>query len=554
MKSDSSLISKGPCGACGSSDGNASYSDGHTYCFVCEAYGHADGATPSSSRKPKVAADIFYSGDFQALRKRGISEETCRKFGYKVGTLGDGRTVQVAPYYRDGVVVGTKVRPADKDGIFSTGDMGEVELFGQSVWGSGGRCVVVTEGEIDAMSVSEVQANKWPVVSIPKGAKDAAKSVARNLAWLCTFETVVLMFDMDEHGAKAAAECAPLFPPGKCKVASLARKDPNELLQAGEGAQIVSAIWQAKPYRPDGIVRMEDIFEEMIRDPEQGLPWWSDKLTEATFGRRYGEVYGFGAGTGIGKTDFLTQQIQFDVDVLNQPVGLFFLEQKPAETGKRIAGKFASKCFHVPDGSWTREELIEAATRLKEDDRLHFYDNFGSADWDVIAANIRFMVHDSGVRIFFLDHLTALADTANEKESLEGIMKAMAMLAQELGIIIHFVSHLTTPDGTPHEEGGRVAIRHFKGSRAIGFWSFFMFGLERNQQHEDERWRSITLFRVLKDRFTGRSTGKVIHLGYDSTKGRLFQTEPPGDDDGPRGGFQDETPRLTQEWSDDIPF
>jgi twinkle protein len=54
-------------------------------------------------------------------------------------------------------------------------------------------------------------------------------------------------------------------------------------------------------------------------------------------------------------------------------------------------------------------------------------------------------------------------------------MKEMAALANELQIIILFVSHLTTPEGKPHEEGGRVTIRHFKGSRAIGFWSHFMF-------------------------------------------------------------------------------
>jgi twinkle protein len=53
-------------------------------------------------------------------------------------------------------------------------------------------------------------------------------------------------------------------------------------------------------------------------------------------------------------------------------------------------------------------------------------------------------------------------------------------------VMLTFVSHLATPEGKPHEEGGRVMIRHFKGSRAIGFWCHFMFGLERNQQDQDD--------------------------------------------------------------------
>ena len=36
---------------------------------------------------------------------------------------------------------------------------------------------------------------------------------------------VVLMFDMDEPGREAAAECAPLFSPGKCAIAELPVKD-----------------------------------------------------------------------------------------------------------------------------------------------------------------------------------------------------------------------------------------------------------------------------------------------------------------------------------------
>lgn len=342
-------------------------------------------------------------GEYRDLKARKITEDTCRKFGYVVGTDRSGKLVQAAPYYdEDRNLVGQKVRDAEKNFTF-IGSMKTAVLFGQHLWPAGGRRVVITEGEIDAMSVSQVQGNKWPVVSIPNGAQGAKKSLSKNIEWLNSFEEVVLMFDMDEPGLAAMAECVSLFPSGKAKTTSLPRKDANEMLKAGEGDQIVQAIWNAKAYRPDGIVKLSDIKEEVLRDPEVGLPWFIPRLTELTYGRRWGEVYGFGAGTGIGKTDLFTQQIQFDVLELNQKVGLFFLEQKPAETAKRVAGKFAGKCFHIPDGSWTKEELAQVIDRLEEDDRISFYDSFGSAEWDVIASSIRYMAHSEGVRIFYLD-------------------------------------------------------------------------------------------------------------------------------------------------------
>ncbi|MRN66390.1 toprim domain-containing protein [Brucella sp. 10RB9213] len=549
MTDDSSFIRKESCPSCGSRDNLARYSDGHAYCFGCEHYEPGEGSeNPSPKSKATKMLDPI-RGEVAALKARGITEETCRKFGYLVGRNRDDKLVQAAPYYdAEGNLVAQKTRDADKN--FSViGSMKEALLFGQQLWPSGGRRVVITEGEIDAMSVSQAQGNKWPVVSIPNGAQGAKKSLSKHLEWLNTFQEVVLMFDGDEPGRNATLECLALFPAGKAKVATLPRKDANEHLKAGEADQIVQAIWNAKVHRPDGIVKLSDIMEEVLRDPEMGLPWFIPRLTEITYGRRWGEVYGFGAGTGIGKTDLFTQQIQYDVLELGQKVGLFFLEQKPAETAKRVAGKFAGKTFHIPDGSWTKDELSEVIEKLDQDDRLSFYDSFGSADWDVIAGAIRFMAHSEGVRIFYLDHLTALADPEKEKESLEVVMKDMAMLAQELNIIIHFISHLATPEGKPHEEGGRVMIRHFKGSRSIGFWSFFMFGLERDQQHEDERWRSITTFRVLKDRYTGRATGEVIYLGYDRASGKLFETKPPEDDS--NKPFKDET-RSTDD--DEIPF
>jgi twinkle protein len=467
-------------------------------------------------------SDGLIYGEVQSLTKRGISEDTCRKFGYSIGKDKNGKTAQIAPYYDGNEMVAQKLRYPDKTFKF-IGEPKRAGLFGQQLWGNGGKMIVITEGEIDCMTVSQLQGNKWPVVSIANGAQSAKKAIQQSLEWLEAFESVILMFDMDEPGRKAAEDCAPLFSPGKCKIATLPFKDANECLTNGKGAEVISAIWNAKEYRPDGLVSVDELLEEVEKPIEVGLPWCFDILTKATYGRRYGEIYAVGSGTGVGKTDFLTQQIAFDVDH-GYSVGCLFLEQKPVETIKRIAGKAAGKRFHVPDGSWEMDELKKYVGRLKG--KVTMYDSFGSTEWELVSSKIRFMAISLGIRIFYLDHLTAMADTADEKGSLEQIMKEMAGIANELSIIIVFVSHLTTPEGKSHEEGGRVTIRHFKGSRAIGFWSYFMFGLERDQQADDETIRQTTTFRVLKDRYTGQATGLTFPLSYDKSTGRLIEGEP----------------------------
>nr|WP_246505611.1 toprim domain-containing protein [Coralloluteibacterium stylophorae] len=541
------MIGKGPCEDCGSSDACASYSDGHTFCFSCGVHHKGEGATPSPAASAPKAKGEFLRGEAKALAKRGITEETCRKYGYLTGDH-NGKTVQIANYRRDGQLVAQKVRykpkPDGKKDMSVRGDLKGAGLYGQHLW-EPGRRVVITEGEIDALTVAQVLNLRWPVVSVPNGAQGAAKAIKAEIEWLEQFESVVLMFDMDEPGQEAVAECVRLFSPGKCKVAQLPRKDPNEMLQAGDTEGIVTAIWQAQTYRPDGIVGFSDLRDRALKPVEQGLPWPWDRMNDLTYGRRYGEVYFLGAGTGVGKTDVFTEIIAYTAVDLGEKCGLFYLEQPPVETAKRVAGKLAGKRFHVPDGSWTAEELTEAFDRAAATGNLHLYDHFGSTEWDVILSKMRYLAVNEGVKHFFLDHLTALAAEAeDEKKALEEIMAQIAGFAQEHEVCFYGISHLATPEKGSHEEGARVTIRQFKGSRAIGFWSHFMFGLERDQQAEDPIRRSTTTFRFLKDRLTGQSVGEVMYLRYDTTTGRLSEAPPPSDDDA--SGFPDE--------GDDAPF
>jgi twinkle protein len=523
-QTEAEFLFHAPCDDCGSSDAKGVYDDGHTFCFACET--HTKGTGEEAPAAKKRAKNLLPMGDFRALLSRKITQETCQHLGYFV-TRWKGQTVQVACYYNEhNEMVAQKLRTKDKDFVWIGEAKGrDVLPFGAHAWPHTGRKIVVTEGEIDALSMSQVQGNKWPVVSIPTGAgAGVRKYFARHREYFDGFEEVVLMFDMDEPGREAAEAAAEVL--GKrAKVAMLPLKDPNEMLVEGRTDELVTAMWKAKDYRPENIVEIGELKDSVIREPQWGLSWPYPRLTEATFGIRLGELYALGAGTGAGKTDFFAETVAHMVQEHGVPVGVFSLEQEPRETATRLLGKFARRPFHVPDGSWTLEEL-EAAweEHLKDHPDIFFYDSFGINEWERIRSKIEYLRDAHDVRYFFIDHLTAMAAWQDdERKALEKIMADLGGLVKQVPITIFFVSHLATPDGLPHEEGGRVKVRHFKGSRSIGFWSHYMFGMERNQQAEDEVERTITTFRILKDRYTGRSTGKVITMGYDFETGTLFE-------------------------------
>lgn len=456
--------------------------------------------------------------------------ETCRKYGYQV-ILWGGQPAQACDARdRDGNYIAQKVRTPDKS-FYVNGKLSDT-LIGCHLF-SGGKKIVITEGEIDMLTMSQVQGNKWPVVSLPLGAKSAKKTIAANLDYLANFEEIILCFDMDDPGQEAATLAAELLVDMNVKIMKLPLKDPNDMLLAGRVEELLSAMWNAEEFRPDGLVDIDVLFDEACEEIEKGLPWFMDALTKATYGRRPGELYGLGAGTGMGKTDWFTQQIAYDIYDLDLPTAVFYLEQAPKETLRRIVGKQVGEALHVPAEHRTRDYLMETMRpcRKKTIKNLQLYDNFGIASWARLKSKLIYLAA-KGYKSVYIDHLTALATGGDrdEKAELENIMADMASVGKRYGLIIHFISHLTTPEGKPHEEGGRVSIRQFKGSRAIGFWSYFLFGLERDQQSDDEEVRNTTLFRVLKDRFTGQSTGLVIPLGYDRSSGRLFEKpEAPGD-------------------------
>lgn len=535
QQEESTLLHKGPCEFCGSSDARAVYTDGHSFCFACtpedawkagEDY-QGDGAKgrPTGARAEGTLSFSEKSGRYAALPKRGIQENICKQYGYWLGTL-KGTTHQIANYYGDdGSVVAQKVRNASKE-FFIAGAMPKDALFGKHLW-SGGKKLVITEGEIDCLTVAQLQGGKYPVVSIPRGAKDAKKTLAANMDWLNGFHEIILMFDMDKDGRDAAMECAEILPAGKVYVAKLPLKDANACIMDGQSAAVIDQIWNAEKFVPDGVVSARSL-KRRIKEKKaiEPLPFVAPfKLREMTKDVRPGEVILVTSGSGSGKSTFVRQNVHNWFALHSVKVGVAMLEESVEETVQDIVGlEMGVRVRQDPD-RYTEEQFDETFDRLfPEDgtDKLFLYDAFAESAEDRLLARLAYMVDVEGCQVIVLDHISivvsAMDGENDERKMIDRLMTKLKSFAKAKAVVMVAICHLKNPEkGKPHEEGRAVSATDLRGSGGLRQLSDTIIAVERNQQGSNP---NMILFRILKCRFTGE-TGPAGYMEYIKYTGRL---------------------------------
>jgi len=515
-----SFIRHEPCEKCGSKDNLAVYDDDSTYCFTPGCNNRSGGS--SSQMSNEVQRMDLIEIDYIPLTKRGLSIETCKKWGYGSGSF-KGTPVQVANY-RDnkGVLRAQKLRDAKKSFRW-LGDPKSINLFGEHLWETNGKRVVVCEGEIDALSVSQILDNKWPVVSIPNGAASAPKAITKSLEWLETFQEIVLCFDQDEAGRAAANACAPLISPGKCKIVhGLPEKDPNDCIIKGKHKELNQALWEAKTFRPDGVVSGNELWDHIIKQ-DSG---WSVEYPWAGFntsllGMRGGELVTLTAGTGIGKSS-VCRELCYQLIKDGHKVGYIALE----ESVKKTAECLMALHLNVPYtnlGSIPEDARKQAFDEVLGNGNIVLYDHWGSQDPARLLGQVRYMCKSLGCQFIFIDHLSILVsalEEGDERRMIDNTMTKLRSLVEETGSHCVLVSHLKRPDGRGHEEGATTSLSQLRGSHAIAQLSDAVIGCERNQQDQLEA-RNTTI-RVLKNRFSG-TTGVCATLEYNPSTGRLVE-------------------------------
>ena len=526
-KQSAKFVKHTSCDNCGSSDARALYDNGTSYCFRCNSYDSGDLTSSSNvtplTRKVKM---LDIPGLFKSIPDRGITQSTCEKYSVKIA---DGK--HYYPYTDEyNNTVAAKVRTVETKQFSIQGDFTKAVLFGQNLFHKGGKYVTVCEGEIDALSVFQMTGSQWPVVSIRNGAQAALKDCKAQFEWLDSFDNIVICFDSDEPGKKAANEVAELFG-NKAKIVKhlTGYKDANEYLVAGASKEFVNEWWKAETYIPDGIVNAADLWE-VVSTPEKPAealyPWKG--LNKLLYGLRPAELITITAGSGLGKSQFLREILYSLIRNTEWKIGAMFLEESVKKTARSIMSVHANKMLHLPDTPVTDAELHEAFDATLGTGRVFLFDHFGSMDLDNVLNRIRYMAKALDCKVIFVDHISIIVsgqDLNDERKAIDNLMTKLRTLVQELEITLFCVSHLRRPNGNAgHEDGQAVSLSQLRGSGAIAQLSDAVVTLERNSMAEDENERHTTKVAVAKNRFNG-FTGPACHLRFDTVTGRMIELE-----------------------------
>jgi len=541
MSVESTFVQHEACPSCGSSDNLARYSDGHAVCFSggCNHYEHGKGQIGQAVQK-KPTRLLEMTGVVAAIPDRRINQETAKRYGVTVEYGTDGKiTKHHYPYFdKDtGTATGTKVRIVENKQFYATGGFDNAGLFGQQAFKSGGKYITVTEGEADAMAVNEMFDGKWPAVSIRSGAAGAAKDIKASLEWLETFDHVVICFDNDKAGQESAKSVLNLFTPNKAKNVTLPMKDAGDMLVARKVSDFVKEWWNAKAFRPDGIVSGLDTWDLLQEKRDvKSIPYPWECLNAFTYGFRPQELVTITSGSGMGKSQIMRELEYYLLKNTEDNIGILALEEDIPKTTLGIMSMEANKLLHVPE--------VRAGVSIEEErgywertfglDKVHLLDHWGSTSEDDLLGRIRYMAKGLDCKWIILDHLSIVVsdqENGDERKAIDSIMTNLRKIVQETGVGLFLVSHLRRPSGSKaHEDGGKISLGELRGSAAIAQLSDIVIGLERDQQHADPTTRNTTCVRVLKNRFVGL-TGPACYLYYDEESGRMIETSCPTGDE-----------------------
>lgn len=463
------------------------------------------------------------------MASRGISNAVAKS--YQITTQKDNPKVIVFPFFdENGILRFVKYRNAAfQKGINKSKEWCEKDcmpiLFGMNL------CVdfeqvIITEGQIDSLSVSEAGIRN--AVSVPTGAKGFTW-LAYCGEWLKKFKRIIVFGDMENGHMSLLDELRMKLPTSQVwnvkKTHYLGCKDANEILTKFGAEAVRKAVEECEIADVSCVKQLADVQDvDLSKLPR--IPFRIKDLDKVLEGLIMSQVYVISGKSGEGKSTFASQVIATALTGGKRcfaysgelPNHLFkaWLDFQLAggEKIQSTINEFGNEVFYLPEkdrrtiSDWYR-------------DRMFIYDNsFVEDDEEMeLLAIIEQVIVKYSIDVILVDNLmTAVeADSDNIYHKQSKFINSLCKLAKKYDVAIILIAH---PRKTA--KGASFSNDEVAGTSNVTNRVDVIMNYERNSKKKDD-CDADGLISVTKNRLTGRLTGEnKIEVFYSRKSKRIY--------------------------------
>jgi twinkle protein len=446
--------------------------------------------TYRSPDRPKEAKRLESDSAVTAyFRTRGITETTLAAFkiaelpgSARFPRLGGNPATIVFPYLRDGRLLNCKYLALlrDADGKKHTTQESNAEpcLFGWQTIPAHTRAVVITEGEIDAMTLYQFGV---PALSVPMGGGGGAKQdwIESDYDHLQRFDTIFVGLDMDGPGREGAQEIIRRLGAERCRMIEWPHKDANECLKQGFTKEdFARCIMTAKTQDPEEL-RPADAYTGAVLheffpapDTPRGLatPW--EKVGDH-LRFRPSEVTIWGGYSGHGKSIVLNHVAAAGL-ARDERFCIASMEMPPPRTLWRLVRQLTAQ--EKP----TAKYIEHCMTWLG--DKLWLFDLLGTAKTDRMLEVFAYAAKRYQIRQFIVDSISKCGIAEDDYNGQKAIVERLVDFAHRHESHIHLVSH-ARKGSDEYSPPGKM---DFKGTGAITDMADNVITVFRNKKKEEK--------------------------------------------------------------------
>lgn len=423
-------------------------------------------------RRPEYTAADPTEKLLSWFKSRCISAETVKRANISAVEVwmpgcdrGETERAIAFPLTRDGDVINVKYRTADKR--FRQEKDAEPIFYGLDSIGDA-REVVVTEGEIDALSVWECG---LPAISVPTGAPekptpdDTTKfDYVLNSAEILEGKTIILAVDGDQNGLVLEEELARRFGKDRCRRVSYPDgcKDLNEVLCRYGEDEVRAAIENAEFYPLEGLHRPDAYTKDVLRLHQEGRrrglstgwPMFDELATV-----RPGDVWVVTGVPNSGKSEFVDALAMNMARRENWSFAVCSFENEPDEHIAKWLEKYTEQPFwDGPSRRLTEGQLLNAMPWINQHFSLIRNDTDEPQEIDWVLQKARAAVLRHGIRGLIVDPYNELeANRPDEPETkfISRMLGQVRRFAQVHGVCVFFVAH---PKNMARDKDGNYPV------------------------------------------------------------------------------------------------